>query len=216
MKTNKSDDRNINRAAANSEAQGKGKAQSAAQLASYKWTGKLNADFDDTKDKSQWGNIRTKLGVAKGGDADSSIASSVNTSLTTLKINGDSLMSAHQIPNRIGGQGTAANVRPWRRTFEDGGWKSKIEDPFDASFVGAKKNQEFTYSVDTTDMSDEAAKKIVDDAVSTNSLTMEDSEKTDHKNKIKTIPLDVTASAGKKGSESSLGKTDEPIKGALK
>jgi hypothetical protein len=83
----------------------KNTAHSVAQLESYSETVTRSEDIT-AKDMNDWGTVRTKLGgIAKGKDANSKIAERANSSLEALGLNSGTAMSAHMIPNRIGGAG---------------------------------------------------------------------------------------------------------------
>ena len=116
-------------------------------------------------------------------------------------------MSAHQIPNRIGGDGgNSENVRPWNKSFKDGKWQTSVEDKFDDALVAAEEGDKVSYEVTTTDMDDDKAQEIIDKST----ITTEKS-KTHHKTKIKKIPLEVTAPVG----GITLSKTDDCYKGLI-
>jgi hypothetical protein len=165
----------------------KNTAHSVAQLESYSETVTRSEDIT-AKDMNDWGTVRTKLGgIAKGKDANSKIAERANSSLEALGLNSGTAMSAHMIPNRIGGAGGAINVRPWDATFEAGDWETDVEQKFNSAVVG-KAGESISYEVETTDMNDKMAQDLVD-------TSSEEDEKLNgkHKDNIKPIPLDVTA-----------------------
>ncbi len=158
-------------------------------------------------DLNDWGVVRRKLGAVKGGDADSSIARSVNDSLTALGLAKGSAMSAHMVPNRLGGQGDSSNVRPWDKTFEAGKWETDVEQKFNAALVGKAVGTKLSYAVNTTEMTDEEAQKIIDKSTA-DDVIKGDAE---HKKNIKEIPVKVSANAG----GSALAETDECFKGLV-
>lgn len=123
-----------------------------------------------------------------GSKADSSIASDVNETLVALGWTGN-LMSAHMIPNRIGGKGNNSNVRPWQRSFEEGTWETEVEKKFDQDLENAKAGDALTYNVDTTDMTDSEA----DNILAGGGIKTSDSKYSSHKNRLKKIPTSVSA-----------------------
>lgn len=159
-------------------------------------------------DLADWNKVRVKLGgISDGGDA-YEIGKRVNKTLKELGLdNGLETMSAHMVPNRIGGLGTQSNVRAWKKSFENGTWKTSVEDKFDAELLKAEKNDTVKYVVNTTDMDDTKAQKIVDS--STNDA---EKAKSHHKDRIKEIPLSVNATVGAE----SLADTDECFSGLIK
>ncbi len=158
-------------------------------------------------DLNDWGVVRRKLGAVKGGDADSSIARGVNDSLTALGLAKGSAMSAHMIPNRLGGQGDSSNVRPWDKTFEAGKWETDVEQKFNSALVGKAVGTKLSYDVNTTEMTDEDAQKIIDKSTVDAAIK----GNAEHKKNIKEIPVKVSANAG----GSALAETDECFKGLV-
>lgn len=174
------------------------------QLESYSETVTRSEDITAT-DLNDWGIVRTKLGgIAKGKDANSKIAERANKSLAALGLNKGTAMSAHMIPNRIGGAGGAVNVRPWDVNFETGTWETDVEQEFNNAVVG-KAGEDISYKVETTEMDDAyydvlKSKSTVADGVKNSDV---------HKTNIQQIPVEVSATVGGK----SLTKTSEPIDG---
>lgn len=123
-----------------------------------------------------------------GSKADSSIASDVNETLVALGWTGN-LMSAHMIPNRIGGKGNNSNVRPWQRSFEENTWENEVEKKFDQDLENANVGDALTYNVDTTDMTDIEADSIL----AGGGIKTSDSKYSSHKNRLKKIPTSVSA-----------------------
>jgi hypothetical protein len=72
-------------------------------------------------------------------------------------------------------------------TFEAGDWETDVEQKFNSAVVG-KAGESISYEVETTDMNDKMAQDLVD-------TSSEEDEKLNgkHKDNIKPIPLDVTA-----------------------
>lgn len=180
--------------------------QGVSQLKSYTKSVTLSDDIAKS-DLGDWNKVRSKLGgIAKGGDADSKIASSVNDSLKALGIQTANLaMSAHMIPNRLGGAGDTSNVRPWDRAFETGTWETDVEQKFNAALVG-KKNKVVDYNVKTTEMTDVEA-----DAFIAKSTVDTEKAKPEHKTNILQIPMKVSASVG----GSTLAETTAPIENLI-
>ena len=178
----------------------------AMQLKKYNGSVKVKTKID-AKDLSDWGVVRSKLeGVSKGGDA-YGISGKVNDTLKKLDLaTGETAMSAHMIPNRIGGAGDSSNVRPWKRSFETGTWETSVEQAFNAALPSANVGDIVSYAVETTDMPDQKA----DDIMASSTV---DTEKTkpEHKANLLEIPLKVTATVG----ASSLAETDAPFAGLI-
>lgn len=179
----------------------------AMQLKSYDGSVKVKTAIT-APDLNDWSVVRSKLdGVAKGGDA-YEIGPRVDASLAKLGLaTGESAMSAHMIPNRIGGSGKAANVRPWKDSFERGTWETSVESVFNQELLSAKVNDVVDYKVNTTELGSDKADEII-------ATSAVDTEKTkpEHKTRLMEIPTDVSATVGSK----SLGTTDEPFKGLIK
>lgn len=123
-----------------------------------------------------------------GSKADSSIASDVNETLVSLGWSGN-LMSAHMIPNRIGGKGNNSNVRPWQRSFEEGTWEKEVEKNFDQNLARANPGDSLTYSVNTTDMTDTEA----DNILAGGGIKTTDPKYNSHRHRLKKIPTSVSA-----------------------
>ncbi|WP_230404662.1 MULTISPECIES: DUF4157 domain-containing protein [Undibacterium] len=178
----------------------------AVQLKKYNGSVKVKTKIE-TKDLSDWGVVRSKLeGVSKGGDA-YGISGKVNDTLKKLDLaTGETAMSAHMIPNRIGGLGDSSNVRPWKRSFETGTWETSVEQAFNTALPSANVGDIVSYAVETTDMSDQKADDIM-------ALSTVNTEKTkpEHKANLLEIPLKVTATVG----ASSLAETDAPFAGLI-
>ncbi len=179
----------------------------AMQLKSYDGSVKVKTAIT-APDLNDWSVVRSKLdGVAKGGDA-YEIGPRVDASLAKLGLaTGESAMSAHMIPNRIGGSGKAANVRPWKDSFERGTWETSVESVFNQELLSAKVDDVVDYKVNTTELSDGK----VDEIIGTSTVATEKT-KPEHKARLLEIPADVSATVGSK----SLGTTDEPFKGLIK
>jgi hypothetical protein len=179
----------------------------AMQLKSYDGSVKVKSVIT-APDLNDWSVVRSKLdGVAKGGDA-YEIGPRVDASLAKLGLaTGESAMSAHMIPNRIGGSGKAANVRPWKDSFERGTWETSVESVFNQELLSAKVDDVVDYKVNTTELSDGK----VDEIIGTSTVATEKT-KPEHKARLLEIPADVSATVGSK----SLGTTDEPFKGLIK
>lgn len=162
----------------------------------------------DPADMSDWGVVRSKLdGVVKGGDA-YDIGSKVNDSLGALGLTtGEAAMSAHMIPNRIGGAGNATNVRPWKSSFEGGTWESNVEQAFDQEIPAANVGDTISYKVTTKDMDGSKAQEIVD-----TSTVLAEKTQAHHKERIQKIPLAVSATVGSKN----LAETAEPFDSLIK
>nr|WP_294860583.1 hypothetical protein [uncultured Fluviicola sp.] len=176
-------------------------ANSVAQLESYSETVTRSEDIT-AQDMNDWGTVRTKLGgIAKGKDANSKIAERANSSLEALGLNSGTAMSAHMIPNRIGGAGGAINVRPWDAAFESGTWENSVEKVFNNAVPGDAGGS-ISYEVETTDMDDEKADEIIEQ-----SSNEDEKAVAKHKDNIKPIPLSVSATVG--GVD--LPDTDGPI-----
>ncbi|MBI3712168.1 MAG: DUF4157 domain-containing protein [Burkholderiales bacterium] len=179
----------------------------AMQLKSYDGSVKVKTAIT-APDLNDWGVVRSKLdGVAKGGDA-YEIGPRVDASLAKLGLaTGESAMSAHMIPNRIGGSGKKDNVRPWKDSFERGTWETSVENVFNQELLSAKVNDVVDYKVNTTELGSDKADEII-------ATSAVDTEKTkpEHKTRLMEIPTDVSATVGSK----SLGTTDEPFKGLIK
>lgn len=179
----------------------------AMQLKSYDGSVKVKTAIT-APDLNDWGVVRSKLdGVAKGGDA-YEIGPRVDASLAKLGLaTGESAMSAHMIPNRIGGSGKKDNVRPWKDSFERGTWETSVENVFNQELLNAKVNDVVDYKVNTTELGSDKADEII-------ATSAVDTEKTkpEHKTRLMEIPTDVSATVGSK----SLGTTDEPFKGLIK
>lgn len=181
--------------------------QPVSQLKSYTKSVTLSDDIAKS-DLGDWNKVRSKLGgIAKGGDANSKIASSVNDSLNALGIQtANSAMSAHMIPNRLGGAGDASNVSPWDRAFETGTWETDVEQKFNAALVG-KNGNVVNYNVNTTEMTEAEA-----DAFIAKSSVNAEKVKPQHKTNILQIPMKVSANAG----GSALAETTAPIDKLIK
>ncbi len=179
----------------------------AMQLKAYDGSVKVKSVIT-APDLNDWGVVRSKLdGVAKGGDA-YEIGPRVNASLGKLGLcTGETAMSGHMIPNRIGGSGKADNVRPWKDSFERGTWETSVESVFNQELLNAKVNDVVDYKVNTTELGSDKADEII-------ATSAVDAEKTkpEHKTRLMEIPTDVSATVGSK----SLGTTDEPFKGLIK
>jgi hypothetical protein len=149
-------------------------------------------------DMNNWNTVRANLvnnatgaAIAKGGNADPTIAGNTNNSLAALHLQtGNRCMSAHMIPNRIGGLGDNTNVRPWDQAFERGTWETHVEKVFGNEVLNAAINGVIPYNVTTTDMTDEQAQQIVDRSPIVAARTNA------NKDNIKKIPLLVTAQVG--------------------
>lgn len=177
-----------------------------AQLESYSETVTRSEDIS-AKDMNDWGTVRTKLGgIAKGKDANSKIAERANSSLEALDLNKGTAMSAHMIPNRIGGAGGAVNVRPWDVGFETGTWETDVEQEFNKAVPG-EAGGSISYEVETTDMDDSDVDEIIE-----KSDNEDEKAVAKHKDNIKPIPLSVSATVG--GVE--LSDTNEPIADLIK
>ncbi len=180
----------------------------ALQMKTYNGSVSISSGIKSS-DLNDWGTVRGKLGgIAKGKAADSSIASEVNESLSALGLATGSSMSAHMIPNRIGGLGDDTNVRPWDRAFETGTWETDVEKKFNQKLVDANKGDSVDYKVTTTDMTDKGVQEIIDKST----VTSVEKEKPEHKTRIKKIPLAVSANVG----GDTLGQTDECYKNLVK
>lgn len=179
----------------------------AMQLKSYDGSVKIKTVIT-APDLNDWNLVRSKLdGVAKGGEA-YEIGSRVDASLGKLGLNtGESAMSAHMIPNRIGGSGKAINVRPWKQSFESGTWEKSVEEKFNQELLSAKVGDVVPYTVNTTEISNDKVNEII----ATSAVDTE-RNKPEHKTRLLEIPVDVSATVGTK----SLGTTDEPFKGLIK
>ncbi|MFC3176871.1 DUF4157 domain-containing protein [Undibacterium amnicola] len=179
----------------------------AMQLKSYDGSVKIKTVIT-APDLNDWNLVRSKLdGVAKGGEA-YEIGSRVDASLGKLGLNtGESAMSAHMIPNRIGGSGKAINVRPWKQSFESGTWEKSVEEKFNQELLSAKVGDVVPYTVNTTEISNDKVNEII----ATSAVDTE-KNKPEHKTRLLEIPVDVSATVGSK----SLGTTDEPFKGLIK
>ncbi|MDP4845134.1 MAG: hypothetical protein NWR83_11750 [Salibacteraceae bacterium] len=142
-----------------------------------------------------------------GGDADSSISQKVNETLKDMGWGGKvKLMSAHMIPNRLGGKGNNSNVRPWPDTFEKGIWETEMESKFNDELDKINDGEELQYKVITNDLEDAEATKVLTDA----DYKVGDPNFDTHKNRLKKIPKDVEGVIGGK----SIGVYDQtwPIK----
>lgn len=177
-----------------------------AQLAAYSKKIKANTDIM-AADMANWNTVRTKLGVDDGG-APRDIGKKVNKSLSELKINTTkSAMSAHMIPDRIGGAGDSTNVMPWDSAFENGKWKKDVEDKFDSQVANMKKDDEISYTVNTMEMTESEADTIIG-----KSPVAAEKTKAHHKERILQIPVKVNATVG----ASTLSDTNETIVNLIK
>ncbi len=164
--------------------------QPVAQLESYSETVTRSEDIT-AQDMNDWGTVRTKLGgIGKGKDANSKIAERANSSLEALGLDSGTAMSAHMIPNRIGGAGGAINVRPWDADFESGTWEDSVEKVFNNAIPG-DAGESISYEVETTDMDDSDADGIIEKSDNEDEKAVEK-----HKENIKPIPLSVSAKVG--------------------
>lgn len=143
------------------------------QCKTYAKTVKKPVDFD----VNQWPASLSQ----GGGEANSKIAANVNKTLAALGWSWR-CMSAHMIPKRLGGLGNESNVRPWSEGFERGDWEQQMEQGFNQEMEDSNVGDEVSYKVETQDMDDGAADKIV------KPLT---GDKSVHKERIKKIPLGV-------------------------
>lgn len=72
------------------------------------------------------------------------------------------MMSAHLVPKRIGGKGSADNIVPWSRDFEGGIWEYQMERPFDVKVRALAPDEELGYAVVTDDLGSDKAQEFVD------------------------------------------------------
>ena len=154
-----------------------------AQLQSYSKTVIRPTVFDE----NNWPGTLS----AGGSAADGAIASKVNETLTEMGW-GNFCMSAHMIPNRLGGKGNNSNVRPWWTGFEGGKWETDVEQVFNTKLKNASPGASLEYKVDTTDLGDSGAKTLL----TSNGIAETESDYGMHKDRLKKIPVDVTATVG--------------------
>jgi hypothetical protein len=157
-----------------------------AQLEAYSKTVTRPAVFN----KNNWPATLS----AGGKDADGTIGSKANDVITALGWTGR-CMSAHMIPKRIGGLGNTSNVRPWSTVFEGGTWETDVEDAFNTALDEAEEDDEVTYEVETTEMTDgEAETKLEEAGVGEDNVNYNK-----YKERLKKIPTAVSATIGGAG-----------------